>query len=270
MTDADGPGARPTQVGDLRVEREGARVRVTIERPRRMNAVDLATMRGLSEVIAATAADSTVRVIVLTGAGTSFCTGADLAAAAAGGGAEASPDVVMDTANGVIRAIVAAPIPVIARINGPAAGVGLSIALAADLSYAVESGYLLLPFVNIGLMPDGGAVQTIAAAIGRARTAEMALLGERLAVPAAAAAGLITKAVPDDQLDSMVDAVADKLAAGPRRAIEYTKQAVNDATLAGLEAALEREKTGQRELLGSADFLEGMVAMLSHRKPTFG
>ncbi|MDO3647896.1 enoyl-CoA hydratase-related protein [Nocardia mangyaensis] len=244
-------------------------LRITIDRQARMNAIDLATMDELGALIVDAQHRPEVRVIVLTGAGKAFCTGADLAAAAAAGGNEASPERVMDSANALIRAIVDSPLPVIARVNGPAAGVGASIALAADLVYAAESAYLLLPFTSIGLMPDGGATAMVAAAMGRVKAAELALLGARLLAPEAAAAGLITRSLPTYELDAEVEAVAAKLAAGPRRALQLTKAALNAATLAELDAALAREKTGQSELLVSADFLEGMTAMLTRRPPRF-
>jgi enoyl-CoA hydratase len=253
-----------TQTENLRVDRDGGLLRLTITRPARMNAIDLASMTEISDVLTETATDSSVRVVVLTGEGKAFCTGADLSA-----GSQTTPEVVMDTASRMIRSVTTLPVPVIARINGPAAGVGLSLALAADLIYAAESAYLLLPFVNIGLMPDGGATAVVAAAVGRVRAAALSLLGERLPV-AEAAAGLITKALPDDQLDAHVEAVAVKLANGPRRALELTKAAVNAATLTELDSALERETVGQIELQATPDFFEGATAMLTRRKPNFG
>ncbi|MGM7646154.1 enoyl-CoA hydratase [Nocardia sp. JW2] len=252
----------------LSTEEHGV-LRITIDRQARMNAIDLATMTELCDLVTAAATTPSVRVIVLTGAGAAFCTGADLAAASAAGGNEASPEVVMDRANDLIRAIVDSPLPVIAQVNGPAAGVGTSIALAADLIYAAENAYLLLPFTSIGLMPDGGATAVVAASMGRARAAELALLGARLPATEAATAGLITRAIPSEELGAHVETVAAKLAAGPRRALQLTKAALNAATLAGLDAALAREKTGQSELLTSADFLEGMTAMLTRRAPRF-
>jgi enoyl-CoA hydratase/carnithine racemase len=253
-----------TQTENLRVDRDGGLLRLTITRPARMNAIDLATMTEISDVFTETATDSSVRVVVLTGEGKAFCTGADLSA-----GSQATPEVVMDTANRMIRSVITLPVPVIARINGPAAGVGLSLALTADLIYAAESTYLLLPFINIGLMPDGGATAIVAAAVGRVRAAALSLLGERLPVAEAVAAGLITMALPDDQLDAHVDAVAATLAKGPRRALELTKAAVNAATLTELDAALERETVGQIELQTSRDFIEGATAMLTRRQPVF-
>ncbi|MBC7301444.1 MAG: enoyl-CoA hydratase/isomerase family protein [Nocardia sp.] len=253
----------------LLIHEEHGILRITIDRQARMNAIDLETMKELGETIIAARTRPEVRVIVLTGAGKAFCTGADLAAAAAAGGNEAAPELVMDSANRVVRAIVDSPLPVIAQVNGPAAGVGASIALAADLIYAADTAYLLLPFTSIGLMPDGGASAVVAAAMGRVRAAELALLGARLPAAEAAAAGLITRSVPAGELSAQVDAAAAKLAAGPRRALQLTKAAINAATLTQLDDALAREKTGQVELLTSADFLEGMTAMLTRRAPNF-
>jgi len=241
-------------------------LRLTIARPERMNAIDLPTMKALSEAVSAAGDDHRVRTIVVTGEGKAFCTGADLAAGAAN---PQDPSVVMDTANGLIRAIAEVPVPVIAAVNGPAAGVGVSIALAADITYAAESAYFLLAFVNIGLMPDGGASLLVPAAIGRARAAEMALLGERVAATDAERFGLVARTLPDPELAAHVDAVAARTAKGPRRALALTKQALNASTLPALDDALAREKAGQVELLSSADFAEGAMAMLEKRPARF-
>lgn len=251
---------------DLRSELVDGVLRLTINRPKRMNAIDLATMGALRDAIRAAGDDEQVRAIVLTGEGAAFSTGADLAASAEN---PATPDVVMDTANDLIRSIVEVPVPVIAAVNGPAAGVGVSIAVAADLTYAAESAYFLLAFVNIGLMPDGGASLLIPAAIGRARAAEMALLGERLSAADADRFGLVARTLPDAELAAHVDAIAARVAAGPRRAQELTKKALHKASLSLFEESLEIEKVGQIELLGSADFAEGAMAMLQKRRPKF-
>lgn len=251
---------------DLRSELVDGVLRLTINRPKRMNAIDLATMGALRDAIRAAGDDEQVRAIVLTGEGAAFSTGADLAASAEN---PATPDVIMDTANDLIRSIVEVPVPVIAAVNGPAAGVGVSIAVAADLTYAAESAYFLLAFVNIGLMPDGGASLLIPAAIGRARAAEMALLGERLSAADADRFGLVARTLPDAELAAHVDAIAARVAAGPRRAQELTKKALHKASLSLFEESLEIEKVGQIELLGSADFAEGAMAMLQKRRPKF-
>ncbi|PTR24052.1 enoyl-CoA hydratase/carnithine racemase [Rhodococcus sp. OK519] len=239
---------------------------LTISRPERMNAVDMSTMRDLGAAIRAAGSDASVRSILITGIGTSFCTGADLAAAAVN---PADPSVVMDVANEVIRAIVEVPLPVVAAVNGPAAGVGVSIALAADLTYAAESAYFLLAFVSIGLMPDGGSSVLVSSSIGRAKAAELALLGERLPAAEADRLGLVSRTLPDGDLLDHSRSVASRLAAGPRRALELTKRALAAGTLAALDDALERERVGQAELLASADFAEGAMAMLQKRPPRY-
>ncbi|MBF6083738.1 enoyl-CoA hydratase [Nocardia cyriacigeorgica] len=244
--------------------RDGRILRVTISNPGRKNALSYQTMVALGDTFLALPDDPAVRVVLLTGDGADFCTGADLAADTNG----ITPEMTMDAANRLVRAIVNAPVPVIARIRGAAAGVGVGIALAADLVYAADDSYLLLAFINIGLMPDGGAAALVAAAAGRPLATEMALLGKRLPAPAAQQAGLLT-ALPVDELDAAVDAAVDKIAHGPRRALELTKKALNLATLRALDEVLEAEKTGQVELLGSADFREGATAMLTKRKAVF-
>ncbi|MFI6997611.1 enoyl-CoA hydratase-related protein [Nocardia sp. NPDC050175] len=265
-TDSAAPAApepRFTAVHDGKV------LRVTITNPKRKNAVDYDTMLALGDTFIAAAADRSVRVIVLTGDGGDFCTGADLSATVREAQRGITPDMTMDVANRFVKSIVDCPVPVIARVKGAAAGVGVAVALAADLVYASEDSYLLLAFINIGLMPDGGAAAMIAAAAGRPLAAEMALLGERLPAPAAKQAGLFTAVLPEAELDARVEAAAAKIATGPRRALELTKQALNQATLTSLDPALAAEKSGQAELLTSPDFLEGATAMLTKRKPVF-
>ncbi|AVP66821.1 enoyl-CoA hydratase [Prescottella equi] len=256
-----------TTTGDgLRRELKDSVLELTISRPERMNAVDMSTMRELGAAIREAGCDPSVRSILITGTGPAFCTGADLAAGAVN---PADPTVVMDVANEVIRAIVEVPVPVVAAVNGPAAGVGVSIALAADLTYAAESAYFLLAFVGVGLMPDGGSSVLVSASIGRAKAAELALLGERLSAAEADSSGLVSRTLPDGDLLDHARDVAGRLAAGPRRALELTKRALAAATLAALDDALEREKIGQAELLASPDFAEGAAAMLQKRKPRY-
>ncbi|MGO4617998.1 enoyl-CoA hydratase [Nocardia sp. 2YAB30] len=261
-------GAPATAAG-FSVVQDGKVLRVTITKPKRKNAIDYDTMVALGDTFHAAAEDRAVRVVLLTGEGSDFCTGADLSATEDEAQRGITSDMVMDAANRLVRAVVDAPIPVIVQIRGAAAGVGVGIALAADLVYASEDSYLLLAFINIGLMPDGGAAALVAAAAGRPLAAAMALLGERLPAPAAKAAGLFTAVVPDDELDATVEAAAAKIASGPRRALELTKKTLNQATLTSLDAALAAEKAGQSELLRSSDFAEGAIAMLTKRKPVF-
>ncbi|MGW0182231.1 enoyl-CoA hydratase-related protein [Nocardia sp. NPDC003345] len=267
MVNTDSPTTQPTGFAAVH---DGRVLRVTLTKPKRKNAIDYDTMVALGDTFLAAAEDKSVRVVVLTGEGGDFCTGADLAASAAEGSRGITPDMVMDAANRLVRAIVDLPVPVIARIQGATAGVGVGIALAADLVYAQADSYLLLAFVNIGLMPDGGAAALVAAAAGRPLAARMALLGERLPATVARDEGLFTDVLATpEELDAAVEAAADKISHGPRRALELTKTALNRATLAALDTALAEEKTGQIELLQSPDFFEGAAAMLGKRKAVF-
>ncbi|MGK8511824.1 enoyl-CoA hydratase [Nocardia asiatica] len=266
--DSAAPAAAPAAARFTAVQ-DGKVLRVTITNPKRKNAIDYDTMVALGDTFRSAAEDRAVRAIVLTGEGSDFCTGADLSASADEARRGITSDMVMDAANRLVRAIVDAPVPVIVRIRGAAAGVGVGIALAADLVYASEDSYLLLAFINIGLMPDGGAAALVAAAAGRPLAARMALLGERLPAREAAAAGLFTAVVSDAELDAAVEVGVEKIATGPRRALELTKRALNQATLTSLDAALAAEKAGQTELLRSPDFVEGATAMLTKRKAVF-
>ena len=241
-------------------------LRVTLNRPARMNAVKTETLEAIAEAFEKHADDPSVRVAVLTGAGRAFCSGADIA----GRDLSAPPRAdTIDAANRVTAAIRAFPRPVVGAVNGAAAGVGVSLALACDLTVAKESGYFLLAFTKIGLMPDGGASALVAASIGRARALRMALLAERFPAPEALAAGLIAEVYSDDEFDSAVETLVQRLADGPSTAFESTKNAINDATLTELDNAFAREREGQLALLGSADFAEGVTAFQEKRAANF-
>jgi enoyl-CoA hydratase len=169
----------------------------------------------------------------------------------------------------VVRAITALPRPVVAVIQGPAAGVGVSLALACDLVLASDKAFFMLAFTKIGLMPDGGASALIAAAIGRMRAMRMALLAERLPAADALAAGLVSAVYPADDFEAEVDKVVSGLLSGPAVAFGKTKDAINAATLSELEAALQRELAGQSVLLKSPDFREGATAFQERRTANF-
>ncbi len=239
---------------------------LTFDRPAMLNALTEAMADELAAALESATGRDDVRVVVISGAGSAFCAGADIS----GTDAHEHFDVsALDRANRIVRAITACPQPVMAAVNGVAAGVGCSIALAADLVVAGASASFLLAFARIGLMPDGGATATVAAAVGRARAMRMALLGEPLAGPEAYAAGLVSHLVPDDDLPAYVSALAARLAGGPPLALAATKKAVNAATLPHLDPALERERTGQAVLLRTADAAEGMRAFSQRRRPVF-
>lgn len=242
------------------VETQDDVLSITWNDPDRLNGMTGDMLDAASDAVEQ-AADTT-RVIVFTGAGRAFSTGARLDGTLSG----TEP---MEVANRLIRAVVASPVPVVAAVNGPAAGFGCSLALAADITIAAESAYFLLPFVNIGLMPDGGTTAVVAASIGRARATAMALLGERLPAVEAASAGLIYAAVPDDGFDAEVDRVVTQLARGAAVAYRATKEAITAATLGGLDAALDRERDGQVALFSTEDFAEGAAAFMGKRAPEF-
>ncbi|WP_028638960.1 enoyl-CoA hydratase [Nocardioides sp. URHA0032] len=239
---------------------------LTFDRPEALNAVTGPMMARLADELEGVRAREDVRVVVITGTGAAFSAGADMAALRL---APAHPVETMDGANRVIRAVVGCPLPVLAAVNGVAAGVACSAALASDIIVAAESAAFLLPFSRIGLMTDGGSSATVAASIGRARTMRMALLGEPLPASAALDAGLVTHVVPDDELPALVARLAGRLAAGPPIALAGIKKAVNAATLSGLEAALDREHSGQRALFTTRDFTEGLDAFADGRRPVF-
>lgn len=239
---------------------------LTFNRPDALNAVTPAMMTGLAAALEGIGARSEVRVVVVTGTGAGFSAGADMDTLRL---APAHPVETMDGANRVIRAVVSCPVPVLAAVNGVAAGVACSAALASDIIVAAESAAFLLPFSRIGLMTDGGSSASVAASIGRARAMRLALLGEPMPAAEALAAGLVTHVAPDDSFDEVVARLARRLAAGPPLALSGIKKAINAATLPHLEAALDREHSGQRALFTTADFTEGLDAFAESRRPVF-
>jgi len=240
---------------------------VTIDRPKSLNSLNLAILAGIADAMEQAATDPRVKVVRLGGAGRGFSSGAGMSAddVAAGG----LPTEIILAANRAIRAIVALPRPVVAVVQGPAAGVGVSLAMACDLVLASDNAFFMLAFTKIGLMPDGGASALIAAAIGRIGAMRMALLAERLPAAEALACGLVSAVYPADDFEAEVDKVVSGLLSGPAVAFAKTKAAINAATLSELEAALQRELEGQSVLLNSADFREGARAFQQRRTPNF-
>lgn len=217
------------------------------------------------------AADPEVRVVVFTGAGRAFSSGADLK-----GGVELGPDgklnvlnQLREAYNPLIARVRTIPKPVIAKVNGPAVGIGCSLALAADLIVAAESAYFLLAFVNIGLGLDGGASLTLPLRVGHARAVEMAFLGERIPAARAFEWGLVNRVAADDQLDTEVATLVARLAAASPGAVRTIKRTINSRLYAGLDEVLELEATLQQERVESADFLEGVTSFLEGRPPRF-
>lgn len=250
----------------LRITTEAGALRITMDRPGHLNALTADMADRVAEEVERAAVAEDVRVVVLAGTGPAFSAGADLS----GEDAHENFDVTsLDRANRIIRAITGSPKPVVAAVNGVAAGVGCSAALACDLVVAAESASFLLAFSRIGLMPDGGATATVAASVGRARAMRMALLAEPMAAREAYDAGLVSHLAADGDFEEAVEAVVGRLIAGPPLAYAATKKAVNGATLHRLEDALERERHGQTVLLRTDDAAEGMRAFTQKRRPVF-
>jgi enoyl-CoA hydratase len=249
---------------DMRVE-DGA-LWLTLNRPHVFNALSGEMAADIARLTEEATAREDVRVVVLVGTGPAFSTGADIS----GENAHENFDGrALDAANRIIRAIVNLDKPVVAAVNGIAAGAGCSVALAADIVVAAESASFLLAFARIGLMPDGGATATVAASIGRARAMRMALLAEPLTAREAYDAGLVTHLASNEDFPDVVARIARRLASGPPLAYAASKRAVNAATLHQLEGALDRERSGQTVLLRTDDVAEGMRAFGERRRPVF-
>ncbi len=246
---------------------------VELNRPQALNAWNKQFALDLLAALDRTAADDAARVVVIAGAGRAFSSGADLKDA--GGGdftPEGRPDVykvLTERYHPIMQAIRELPKPVIAAVNGPAVGIGCSLALCCDLIVAARSSYFLLAFVNIGLVPDGGSSLFVPARVGMARASELALLGERLPAEQALQWGLINRVTDDERLDEEVAALAARLAAGPTRAYAGAKRQLNSWLYARMAEQLELEAQIQREMAGSEDFVEGALAFVEKRPARF-
>lgn len=238
---------------------------VFIDRPDSLNSLTTPVLAGIADAMERAATDPRVQVVRLGGAGRGFSSGAGMSADDVTG---SGTDIIVE-ANRAVRAITAVPRPVVAVVHGPAAGVGVSLALACDLVLASDAAFFMLAFTKVGLMPDGGASALVAASIGRTRAMRMALLADRLPAADALAAGLVSAVYPAADFDAEVDKVVAGLLSGPSVAFAKTKQAINAATLTEFEPALHRELQGQAVLLKSHDFVEGATAFQQRRTPNF-
>ncbi len=251
------------------VEKDGPLTTITLNRPDRLNAMAPQMADELSEALY-DLGDS--RAVLITGAGKGFCSGADLAArgeSSALNSKGGSHRALQNHYNPAINMVLRAPVPVICAVNGPAAGVGCSLALAGDFVLAGKSAYLLQAFVNIGLVPDGGSTWLLARAIGRARATRMMMLGEKIGADQAEDWGLIYKACEDDALMEEARALAVKLANGPTLAYATMKRNIATALDGSITEVLLAEAEGQRLAGASKDAMEGGMAFLEKRKPAF-
>jgi 2-(1,2-epoxy-1,2-dihydrophenyl)acetyl-CoA isomerase len=239
---------------------------VTIARPDRLNALSGQTVDELRSAVEAVAA-SGARCLLLTGEGRGFSSGADLAGG--GGLPDDAGEALEKHFNPLIEALFALDIPVVAAVNGAAAGAGCSLALAADIVIAARSAYFLQAFVNIGLIPDAGATWLLPRLAGRARAIEMMMLGERIPAEKALEWGLVSRVVEDGELMVESVALAARLAGGPTVALGLIRKLARDAARLPLSEALAAERAAQREAGRTRDFRGAVMAFLEKRQPRF-
>jgi len=253
------------------VTREDSAARILLNRPEALNAWNEQFGKDLLDAVTALTDDKSVRAVLITGAGRGFSSGADLKEQRSTTD-DGLPDLsarLKEIYHPIITGLREMPKPVVAAVNGPAVGIGCSLALAADLIVAAESAYFLLAFVNIGLVPDGGSTAFLPARVGYARAAEMAMLGERVPAEQALEWGLINRVVPDDDLEGAAEALLELLAQGPTLSYAGAKKLLNRRMYAGLAEQLDAEAEAQREQGNSKDFVEGVLAFAEKRPPNF-
>jgi len=245
--------------------------RLTLNRPERLNSLNTRMHQELQHALAVLAADTEARVLILTGAGRGFCAGQDLGErTVVPGGAPADlGDSIERHYKPLILALRRLPLPIIAAVNGVAAGAGANLALACDLVLAARSASFVQAFARIGLVPDCGGTWLLPRLVGSARAMGLALLGEKLPAAQAAQWGLIWRCVEDEELAPEVDSLAARLAAAPTRALARAKQLLAASASHTLEQQLDAEREVQRELGYSADYAEGVAAFTAKREPRF-
>jgi len=241
--------------------------RLTLNRPDRLNSF---TVQMHEEVAHALSSLDGARVLVITGAGRGFCAGQDLGDRAVAPGEAVDLGYSVETYyNPLIRRITSLPFPVIARVNGVAAGAGANIALACDIVVAAKSAKFIQSFASIGLIPDSGGTWVLPRLVGQARALGLALTAEPLLAEKAAEWGLIWKAVEDEALDAEVDALAALFAAAPTRGLARIKAMIRESWGHSLDEELDLQRDAMRELGLSEDYREGVAAFMGKRKPVF-
>lgn len=258
-----GDAGEPVIVG-----RNGAVVTLTLNRPARLNALDSAMHEALASALAAIEADESARAVLLTGAGRGFCAGADLAEHRGRPARDLGAAIDLHY-NPLVRRMRALPKPIVAAVNGIAAGAGMNLALAADIVVACEAASFTQAFIRIGLMPDAGGTHFLPRAVGDARARGLAMLGDTITAREAADWGLIWRCLPDEGFPDAALALATALAAKPTRALAAMKRAFAASSANALDAQLDLERDLQRELGRTADFGEGVAAFLEKRPAVF-
>jgi 2-(1,2-epoxy-1,2-dihydrophenyl)acetyl-CoA isomerase len=241
---------------------------IQLNRPEKMNAIGALTRQQLGEAIKQAERDDAIRVVVLTGSGRAFCSGADVTEMVAGAGMRTPEDVGNVLRNEympMLTRLRTMPKPVIAAMNGPAVGIGASYALACDIRIATPEAYLMEAFVNIGLAPDGGVSWLLPRLAGTGVAYEMFFTGQALQAADAYRLGVINRIVPAEKLEAEVRELAAQLAAQPRQAMAAAKRAVNHALESSYEEALEFESYLQEAQAASQEFADGVQAFLARR-----
>lgn len=258
--------------GSVRVDREGAVATITLDRPEAMNALDNPTKVDFRDRLHELGADPSVRAVVITGAGDrAFCTGQDLKehVALLQAGDPAPLSTVAEHYNPIVLAIATMPKPVIAAVNGMAAGAGASLAFAADFRLAASRAVFLLAFARIGLSVDTGSSWTLPRLVGHAKATELAFLAEPISAQDALAIGLVTEVVPDDELAGRAAAIAARLADGPTVAYAAIKAAMHFSAGVDLRTALNREGELMASTGASQDHRDAVAAFVAKEKATF-
>lgn len=239
---------------------------ITLNRPDKLNSFNRDLRRDLTAALARASADDKVRAVVITGAGRAFCAGADVSA-----GAEMSnvEDVLNTEYAGFLNIVQSAPKPVIAAVNGPAAGIGMTLALTCDLRVMGEGAYLMSAFANIGLVPDGGLSWLLTREVGYARAYQLAIEAEKIDAEQALTFGLVNRVVPDGEVVANAAGWAASLCERAPVALALTKRAFRAAAQDGLKNAAAYEAMLQRQALATEDCAEGVAALFQKRKPSF-
>lgn len=255
------------------IERQGDVAWLRLNIPQRLNPLAQPLQVDMRAQLAALREDRSVRALVITGVGKAFCVGADLGAMRPPSDkslGEQTADTMMALSNRLIEDIRDLPFPVVSAVNGPCAGAGVGVALAADMVVASRSAYFFLSFMpRLGIVPDLGSTWFLERFVGRPRAVAMSLLGERISAEQAAQWGLVWACVDDAQLQTQALAMAQRLASLPAYAAQEIRQVFDRAAQQDLPAQLRHEAERQRELIDRPEFLEGVQAFLQKREPRF-
>ena len=252
----------------LLFEKKGNIAYLTLNRPEKYNSINQELAFAIQSAFDDCAQDKTIRAIVLSGTGKAFCAGQDLGEVVDPNG-PALNDIVSKHYNPIVMRIRDIELPVIAAVNGIAAGAGANIALACDVVLAKESASFLQAFSKIGLIPDSGGTYTLPRLIGQARASALMMLGEKVSAKEAMEMGMIYKAIPDEEYDAVVEKISTKLANMPTKGLAYTKKLLNLTAINSMEDQLAAEYEYQTKAGMTADYKEGVNAFLEKRKAEF-